>query len=389
VNASASAAANVVGPWRLWSSFRAWLSSVWRRCFRFQRELPEENRLGPYTLLEKLGEGGMGSVYLARHAMLRRLTAIKLLLPERALDTGLARFEREAQVTSSLAHPNIVSIYDYGRTVDGVRYYAMEYVDGVSLEDLVRADGPQPAARVIHILLQLASALAEAHRAGLVHRDIKPANIALSSNCRHHADLVKVLDFGLVKSNDGEDASVTLSNAITGTPAYLAPEMIVNPKQADARVDVYGLGAVGYFMLTGMVVFDAASPLELCAHHLYTSPTPPSERTRAPIPEALERLILSCLEKDPEKRPSELLQGFTALSQAHPWSSEQAATWWTSFRPQSGTPAQRSVPGASFSLADSAQACLAVTSSRGRARQSLPRVAARTAVADRPERGPR
>jgi eukaryotic-like serine/threonine-protein kinase len=315
----------------VWSALLTLATSITSRVvYGLERDVRRARQLGQYRLLDKLGEGGMGSVYLAEHAMLRRPTAIKLLRPERALAANLTRFEREAQLTSLLTHPNIVSIYDYGRTADGVFYYAMEYVNGVSLQVLVEDYGPQPPARVIHILRQLASALDEAHQAGLVHRDVKPANVLLSSAGRA-TDRVKVLDFGLVKSIDSDAVAVTQSSSITGTPAYLAPEMILNPKDADLRVDVYGLGAVGYYLLTGSTVFEGGSLLELCSHHVHTRPTPPSERG-VELPSELDELIVACLAKAPEQRPSCLVEALSALSRAYPWSSAEAAEFWLSFR---------------------------------------------------------
>jgi eukaryotic-like serine/threonine-protein kinase len=323
----------------VWSVLLTIATTVTSRViYGLERDVRRARQLGQYTLLEKLGQGGMGSVYLAEHAMLRRRTAIKLLLPERALAANLTRFEREAQLTSLLTHPNIVSIYDYGRTADGVFYYAMEYVDGVSLQTLVEDYGPQPAARVIHILRQLACALDEAHRAGLIHRDVKPANV-LISDPGNATDRVKVLDFGLVKSTDSEGVAVTQSSSITGTPAYMAPEMILSPTEVDARVDIYGLGAVGYYLLTAKTVFEGSSMLELCSHHIHTRPTPPSERG-VELPPELDALILACLAKTPEQRPSSAVEALSAMSRAHPWTTAQAAAFWQRFRGASPRPAQ-------------------------------------------------
>ena len=183
----------------------------------------EARRLGPYTLVEKIGEGGMGAVYRASHALLRRPTAIKILPPQRAGEMDLARFEREVQMTSQLTSPHTVSVYDYGRTPDGLFYYAMEFLDGIDLEELVRRDGPMPPGRVVHVLRQVCEALGEAHRAGLIHRDVKPANILLCERGGRF-DVAKVVDFGLVKSVSGSDPGVTLENTVPGTPHYMAPE---------------------------------------------------------------------------------------------------------------------------------------------------------------------
>jgi len=303
-----------------------------RIIYGLQHDVRTARRLGQYTLLDKLGEGGMGSVYRARHAMLRRPTAIKLLPQERAGCENIARFELEVQHTSMLSHPNVVAIYDYGRTTDGVFYYAMEYVDGVTLEELVRRDGPQPEARVVHILAQLASALAEAHRLGLIHRDVKPANILITDRGGVH-DWVKVLDFGLVKRVDGgNEAALTRTDAIPGTPAYLAPEAITAPADIGSSVDIYGVGGVGYYLLTGAPMFAGATVLEIACHHLYTQPEAPSARRTEPMSAELDALILACLAKDPSERPHALTDKLTQLSHRHPWGGDESSAWWESWR---------------------------------------------------------
>lgn len=221
-------------------------------------------QLGQYVIERKLGEGGMGEVYLARHTLLRRHTALKLLPPERAGAKTVARFEREVRATSRLSHPNTVAIYDYGRTREGIFYYAMEYLDGVDLQRLVQEQGPLEPSRVVHILAQIASALGEAHDGGLIHRDLKPANVFL---CERGGlpDTVKVLDFGLVKETGGQSSlsgpviAQTDVNALVGTPAYLPPESIHSPASVDGRSDLYAVGAIGYFLLTGTEVFQGSS----------------------------------------------------------------------------------------------------------------------------------
>ena len=298
--------------------------------YRLRAEVKQALKLGQYTLEDKLGEGGMGIVYRARHAMMRRPTAVKLLPLDRAGADALARFEREVQLTARLTHPNTITIYDYGRTPDGVFYYAMELLDGASVERVVEATGPQPASRVIHVLRSVASALAEAHELGLVHRDIKPANIVLSTRGGDH-DVPKVLDFGLVKSVNSGDAGVTQAGVVTGTPHYLAPEALSDGAAVDARSDLYALGGVGYFMLTGRNVFDGKSVIEVCSHQLLTRPTPPSERRGAPVPADLEAIILRCLEKSPQDRPRdarELRAALDACADAGQWTEAQAAAWW-------------------------------------------------------------
>jgi eukaryotic-like serine/threonine-protein kinase len=303
-----------------------------RTIFSLRERVRAALQLGQYTLLEKLGQGGMGVVYKASHAMLKRPTAIKVLPPERAGQHNLARFEREVQLTSMLTHPNTVSIYDYGRTPDGCFYYAMEYLDGVDLETLVALDGPQEPARVIHILNQVCGALEEAHGVGLVHRDVKPANILVCVR-GGVADLAKIVDFGLVKSTipDALDVTHTAVNQIVGTPLYMPPEAITQPDSLGPRGDLYALGAVAYFLLTGRPPFMGHTVVEICAHHLHSVPAPPSEYRPLPVPQKLEQLVLACLAKQPDERPAsaqELSRGLSECQADAPWSNERARAWW-------------------------------------------------------------
>jgi serine/threonine-protein kinase len=309
-----------------------------RVIFGLRAEVDKVKRLGQYTLESKLGEGGMGVVYRARHAMLRRPTAIKILRPEIAGEDTLKRFEREVLLTASLSHPSTVAVFDYGRTPQGLFYYAMEYLDGLNLEQLVRTDGTQPPARVAHIMRQVCGALAEAHGVGLIHRDVKPANIILSER-GGMPDVAKVVDFGLVKSfeeaSSRGDLEVTSANLIVGTPLYMAPEAIGGGAAIDGRSDLYALGAVGYFLLTGAPVFSATTHVEIFAHHLHTSPEPPSVRSGNYVPEELERIILKCL----AKRPGDRYDNAKALGHAlddcaerWPWDSDLALQWWAAFR---------------------------------------------------------
>lgn len=295
-----------------------------------QQRVRDANEVGQYILEERIGEGGMGVVYLARHALLRRPTAIKLLPPDRAGEHAVRRFEQEVRLTSTLTHPNTIAIFDFGRTPDGVFYYAMEYLDGITLEDLVRHAGRQPAARVVHILRQVCSALHEAHAVGLIHRDIKPANLMLCVRGRM-PDQIKVLDFGLVKDNAPDaGAGLSIEGALLGTPAYLAPEAILAPSLVDARSDLYALGAVGYYLLVGEPVFVCRTVVEVCAHHLHSVPVAPSERSGAPA-SALDALILRCLAKDPEHRPtsaSDLGRALAVLEGVGDWSTDDAERWW-------------------------------------------------------------
>ena len=296
-----------------------------------QKAALEAKHLGQYALEEKLGAGGMGTVYKARHAMLRRPTAVKLLDIDKMSHAAIARFEREVQLTSGLTHPNTVAIFDYGRTPEGIFYYAMEYLEGLNLDDLVKRFGRLPEARLVYILRQICGSLAEAHMAGLVHRDVKPANIFLT--CRGgQYDFVKVLDFGLVKSFEGpEQAQISSADAVTGTPLYLSPEAINRPTQVDARADVYAIGAVGYFLLTGSPVFAGASVMEILMKHVRDTPEPPSVRIGQAVSPALEALLLRCLAKLPADRPrdaADLLRELEEVRLDAPWTRREAADWW-------------------------------------------------------------
>jgi serine/threonine-protein kinase len=299
--------------------------------YGLRRQVRHAMRLGQYELGRKLGEGGMGVVYEATHVMLRRPTAVKLLPIEKAGEQTVARFEREVQQTSRLEHPNSVYIYDYGRTPDGQFYYAMEYVDGLTLRQLVDMDGPVSAARAALILRQAARALAEAHAMGLVHRDIKPANIMLCERAQV-PDTVKVLDFGLVKAIDSPDvdSGLTEANAVVGTPHYLAPEAVSNPDDVGPPSDVYALGAIGFLLVTGREVFTGRSVIEVCSKHLKDAPESPSAVLGDAIDPDLEALILRCLAKQPDDRPSDGAALAHALEQLglQGWTIDDARAWW-------------------------------------------------------------
>ena len=305
-----------------------------RTLYGLRREVREARQLGQYLLEEKLGEGGMGVVYRARHAMLRRPTAVKLLPADKSSESTVARFEREVQLTARLAHPNTVTVYDYGRTPEGVFYYAMELLDGANLREVVEGGGPLPPARVLHMLEQVAASLVEAHGIGLIHRDIKPANILLCEMAGA-PDVAKVVDFGLVKEvARGIDASVTSAGTLTGTPLYMAPEAITAPETLDARSDLYALGAVGYYLLVGDDVFGGRSIVEVCGHHLHSNPVPPSQRAESGVPADLEAVLLSCLAKAPEERPgsaSDLRRRLRACAAFGSWTDEAAREWWTRY----------------------------------------------------------
>jgi serine/threonine protein kinase len=324
-----AAAAIFIGMWFIQRQQRA-----------LQKATLEAKHLGQYTLEEKLGAGGMGTVYKARHAMLRRPTAVKLLDVEKMSDAAVARFEREVQLTSALTHPNTVSIFDYGRTPEGIFYYAMEYLEGMTLDDLVHRFGALPEARVVHIMRQICGALAEAHAGGLVHRDVKPANIFLT--CRGGLyDFVKVLDFGLVKNVDAEGANVTSANAITGTPLYLSPEAVEHADRVDSRSDVYAIGAVSYFLLTGGPVFTGESVVEICMKHVRTAPEPLSVRAGRPISPDLEALVLRCLAKSRSDRPADAITLLRELDRCNingHWTHDDAAAWWAAYEKNPGQP---------------------------------------------------
>jgi eukaryotic-like serine/threonine-protein kinase len=315
----------------LWATFTVVLATLISNVtFHLRRSVARARRLGQYTLLEKIGEGGMGVVYRAEHEMLRRPTAIKLLAPLSAGEQNLRRFEREAQQTARLTNPHTVSIYDYGRTPEGAFYYVMEYLDGVDLERLVREGGPLPPGRVVHILRQVCEALAEAHGVGLIHRDIKPANILLSER-GGISDFAKVVDFGLVKEvNESADARLTRENVFAGTLQYLSPETIEDGSSPDPRSDLYALGAVAYYLLTGGPVFDGL-PIQVIQSHLQVSPEPLSARLGRPLPAKLESLVLECLEKDPNRRPESaqaLMDRLDACDDVEPWGADEARRWW-------------------------------------------------------------
>ena len=313
------------------------MQMVWRR--RLTEAELKARQLGQYQLSEKIGAGGMGVVYKARHAMLRRETAIKLLLPDKADPASIARFEQEVRLTCQLTHPNTIQVFDYGHTPDGIFYYAMEYLEGLNLHQLVAGYGPQPEERVEHILRQICDSLAEAHGLGLIHRDIKPGNVFLCDR-GGLPDSVKVLDFGLVKHFGAKpDETVPVQSGedgcLVGTPNFIAPETIRDPNQADARSDLYAVGALGYFLLTGCEVFESGSIPELCRKHLHEIPLLPSRRIGKPFNGQFESLLMRCLAKHPESRPQSAKQLAELLSEcplAGVWKLGQRGSWWTTHR---------------------------------------------------------
>jgi serine/threonine-protein kinase len=295
-----------------------------------KRQMGRAHRLGAYVLERKIGEGGMARVYLARHALLRRPTAVKILRPERSTEQFVARFEREVKLASQLTHPNTVEIYDYGRTADGLFYYAMEYLEGVELLELLK-EGAVPVGRTIYLLRQVCAGLAEAHAKGLVHRDIKPENLMI---CTHGGefDVVKILDFGLVKSvTEPQTRDLTRTIRFLGTPQYMAPERFRSPADVDARADIYSLGAVAFYMLTGRELFQGADDLELANRVLNDEVPRPGTVAAQAIPVELDLLVAACLEKRREDRPqrvTDLMEAFDAVAVMFRWTQRDAADWW-------------------------------------------------------------
>ncbi len=297
-----------------------------------RREAFEARRLGQYRLCRLIGSGGMGDVYLAEHQMMKRPCAIKLIRSGKANDPqALARFEREVHATAKLSHWNTIEIFDYGRTDDGTFYYVMEYLPGLSLGELVEKHGPLPPARAVHLLVQTCDALTEAHSHGLIHRDIKPGNIFSAQRGGYH-DVAKLLDFGLAKpvSTDAVEVQLTQEGSINGSPLYMSPEQALGDSEPDARSDVYSLGAVAYYLLTGAPPFDGDRPIKIILAHAQQEVVPPS-RLRPEIPADVEQVVLRCLAKDPDDRYHSARALRAALSEcvaAGGWTHEDASAWW-------------------------------------------------------------
>lgn len=312
------------------------------RVFRLARDVSKARRLGSYQLSEKIGSGGMGEVWRARHKMLARPAAVKLIRPESLgkngdqgnVGTVLKRFEREAQATAMLTSPHSIQLYDFGIAEDGVFYYVMELLEGRDLKSLVHESGPVPAERAVHFLRAACNSLDDAHHRGLIHRDVKPANIF---TCRrgHEFDFVKVLDFGLVKAvtEPGETLTqLTGNNATSGTPGFMAPEMVTGERPVDGRADLYALGCVGYWLLSGQLVFDGKSPMSILVQHVKEDPPALSSRTEIEVPARLEEILRACLAKDPDDRPAsaeELGDMLDELATSLPaWTRDRAEKWW-------------------------------------------------------------
>lgn len=309
------------------AAFLAW--SVARVYAKLTGALDEARSVGRYELVARLGEGGMGEVWKARHPLLAQPVALKLLKP-RGDDRGLMRFRREARVMARLRSPHTVSLLDFGATEDGRLFYTMELLEGLDLEQLVKRHGPMSPSRVVHVLEQALRSLEEAHRRGLVHRDIKPANLHLGRIGLVH-DHVTVLDFGLVKPADGATTlgpTLTADGSISGTPAYIAPESLVGDGEIDGRADVYALCCVAVYLLTGERVFEADDAMRAAVAHVTETPVPPSERGCA-LPARLEALLMTGLEKDPVRRPdARTMRALLGQLELTPWTQEDAARWW-------------------------------------------------------------
>jgi eukaryotic-like serine/threonine-protein kinase len=315
-----------------------------RIVYRLGAAVREAREMGSYRLIQRLGAGGMGEVWRAQHRMLARPAAIKLIRPEvlGARDPGtrellLKRFEREAQATALMCSPHTLALYDFGMADDGTFYYVSELLEGFDLDQLVRRFGPVPAERAVHFLLQMCASLAEAHEAGLIHRDIKPANVYV---CRYgrEVDFIKVLDFGLVKRRPKEAGAgeVTVDEGPSGTPAFMSPEQALGEGRVDARSDLYAVGGVAYWLLTGSLVFEGATPLETLVMQVHRVPEPPSHRTELVVPPDLESIVLDCLAKDPGDRPQtadQLAARLAAVPLVPEWTDSRARQWWARHRP--------------------------------------------------------
>jgi serine/threonine-protein kinase len=315
-----------------------------RVLYGMQQEVARAAELGSYRLQERLGKGGMGEVWLAEHRLLSRPAAIKMMRPQALVGSNedisvlTQRFKREAQATSMMHSEHTIDLFDFGITDDGLLYYVMELLEGVDMEHLVEQWGPVQPERTVHFLRQVCHSLGEAHESGLIHRDVKPANLYVCRYGRDY-DFVKVLDFGLVKGREEsklDDAKLTAANVAGGTPAFMSPEQILGHRPVDGRSDVYAMGCVAYWLLTGQLVFDGTTPMETMVHHTRTQPVPPSERSEIEIPPELEEIILSCLQKDPDDRPQDVDQLDRALRSVplrERWGARRAREWWLVHRP--------------------------------------------------------
>jgi tRNA A-37 threonylcarbamoyl transferase component Bud32 len=341
-----------LAPWSrliVWPAINYLMAVVtWLIGRRLQGATVESQRtdeLGRYRLLAPIGAGGMGEVWKASHEMLARQAAIKLVRPRttassaRQADLWVERFRREANVIAGLQSPNTIYLYDFGVSRDGQFYYAMELLDGISLETLVKTFGPQPVGRVRSIALQICASLEEAHRRNLVHRDLKPSNVMLCKLALTY-DFVKVLDFGLAKCAACEDVTqLTMEGTAAGTPGYIAPEVALGEERIDGRADIYALGCIIYFLLTGTLVFSDPNPMTMAIKHVQAKPDPPSTRTELPIPEDLEAIVMRCLEKKPDDRPSSAREVALVLDACcfPSWTQKDAEAWWEKHLPETSS----------------------------------------------------
>jgi serine/threonine-protein kinase len=320
-----------------------------RVIYALGKEVTRARELGGYRLVERLGAGGMGEVWRAEHHLLARPAAIKLVRPEFLDDFGTRshrkfqeRFGREAQATALMRSPHTIELYDFGVANDGTFYYVMELLDGFDLETLVTRFGPIPAERAIHLLIQMCHSLGEAHEHMLIHRDIKPANVYI---CRYgrEVDFVKVLDFGMVKSQrEGEDTQqLTGDHMVPGTPAFMAPEQVVGSRLIDGRTDLYAVGCLAYWLVTGQLVFTGRTAIETMVQHTQAIPVPPSARTELEIPPALDSIILACLAKNPNDRPASadaLAEALGSITMRSSWTIARAHEWWDRHHPVASHP---------------------------------------------------
>jgi hypothetical protein len=326
-----------VGPYVITAGL-AYISA--RAIYRLGRDVKRAQEMGSYRLVDQLGSGGMGEVWRARHRMLVRPAAVKLIHPDAlGMDSQgakvlISRFEREAQVTASLQSPHTVELYDFGTTEDGTFYYVMELLEGIDLEKLIRQFGPLPPERVVHIVRQVCASLGEAHKRGLVHRDVKPANVYLCQRAFEY-DFAKVLDFGLVKWHTAaptdEDLHLSQTGSILGTPSYMAPEIARGEGPIDGRADLYAVGCLAHWLLTGQLVFAGRTYAAMLLAHASEEASPPSKKAEQAIPPSLDAVVLSCLEKEPQNRvqtAEDLIAQLDRVEFAQPWTNERAEQWW-------------------------------------------------------------
>ena len=331
-----------------------------RVVYNLGAELNRARELGSYQLVERLGEGGMGEVWRAKHRFLARPAAIKLMRPEVLGSSSVERqslslrFEREAQATASMRSPHTIELYDFGVADDGAFYYVMEFLDGFDLQALVDHFGPIPPERAIYLLRQVCDSLGEAHAEGLIHRDIKPANVYV---CRHgrEVDFVKVLDFGLVKSQHdalGPDIMLSQDHSVAGTPSFMPPEQVLGDRPLDGRSDIYAVGCLAYWLVTGRLVFTGRTPMEIMLQHTQAKPIPPSQRSELHLSQAFDELIMACLAKNPDDRPPTadvLAARLATVETTNPWTPERARNWWDMHHPRKSGLRRASVPSRSLS----------------------------------------